>query len=230
MGGCNYSAPNVANQSTSGNATIEKLPTGTIPGYQTIATGIISPKCLGCHSSAGGNAAGINLETYSNVRLRLALISSAVTSDSMPIRISPLTSKEKEVFLAWIDAGGPINSMTVATGPTTPVMVPPADPIPGPLPIPTPLPKPIPAPNKIDYKLVNTQVIGPRCLSCHSDSGGNSAGINLETYESVFNERNGIKSVISSGSMPLPRNRPLTDTQKQTILTWLNKGSPETVP
>ncbi|MGZ3788656.1 MAG: hypothetical protein ACXVLQ_09045 [Bacteriovorax sp.] len=226
LASCNYAVPNRP-QISSGNQTIEKLPTGTIPGYQTIATEIIAPKCLGCHSSGGGSAGGVNLETYANVKGHLAAISSEVTSGSMPKNISPLSAKEKEVFLAWIDAGGPLDSMTPATGPTTSV--------PSPAPTPTPKPTPNPAdvmpdPNKIDYQMVSTRVIGPRCISCHSDGGGNQAGINLETYESVFNERSGIKRQITNGSMPLPRSRPLTDIQKQIFLTWLNKGAPEIVP
>jgi uncharacterized membrane protein len=230
MAGCNYSIPKTQD-TTSGNQTIQKLPTGTIPGYQTIASGIIAPKCLGCHSSGGGNAGGVNLESYAKVSSYLAAISSAITSGSMPKNISPLTAKEKEVFLAWIDAGGPLNSPTPIVGSTEPT------PAPIPVPVPTPVPAPAPAPtevmpdpNTIDYKMVNARVIGLRCISCHSNSGGNSAGINLETYESVFNERSGIKSVISSGAMPLPRNRPLTTIQKQILLTWLNKGAPETLP
>ncbi|MDD4975414.1 MAG: hypothetical protein PHY93_13730 [Bacteriovorax sp.] len=230
MTGCNYSVPKTQD-TTSGNQTIQKLPTGTIPGYQTIAAGIIAPKCLGCHSNGGGNAGGVNLESYANVSGHLAAISSAVTSGSMPKYISPLTAKEKEVFLAWIDAGGPLDSPTPTVGSTSPT------PSPTPAPVPTPSSTPtippaevMPDPNKIDYQMVNTRVIEPRCISCHSNSGGNSAGINLETYESVFNERSGIKSVISNGSMPRPTNRPLTSIQKQIFLTWLNKGSPETVP
>lgn len=225
--GCNYSAPNPSDTSTSGTASIEKLPPGTIPGYQTVATGIIAPKCLGCHSAAGGNSGGINLETYNNVKAHFVAVDSAVKSGSMPIGTS-LTAKQKEVFLAWLDAGGPLDAPAVAADPT------PVVPTPVPLPAPTPTPAPpivvVPAPNKIDYKLVNTNVLSPRCISCHSDSGGNSAGINLETYENVFNERSTIKSVIANGSMPLPRNRPLTATQKQMILNWLNQGAPETVP
>lgn len=234
--GCNYSAPNVQPTTNSGDQSIEKLPTGTIPGYQTVATNIITPKCLGCHSDGGGNAGGVNLETYTNVKNNLEAVDNAIKSGSMPKNISQLTANQKEVFLSWLDAGAPFDSMTPSTVSTTPPTVQ----VPTPTPTPTPptaqVPKPapttevMPASNTIDYKMVNARVIGLRCISCHSNNGGNSAGINLETYQSVFNERNGIKSAISSGSMPLPRSHPLTTIQKQIILTWLNKGAPETVP
>ena len=143
---CNYSIPK-AQDTTSGSQTIEQLPSGTIPGYQVIATEIIAPKCLGCHSSGGGNAAGINLETYANVSGHLAAISSAVNSGSMPKNIAPLTAKEKEVFLAWIDAGGPLVSPTPATSPTDPTTsIPSTPPPPAPTPSyspPPPLPPPL---------------------------------------------------------------------------------------
>ena len=233
--GCNYSVPKTQNTTTTGDQSIQQIPIGTIPSYQTIATSIIAPKCLGCHSSGGGNSGGVNLETYQNVEGHLPAISSAVTSGSMPRDGIILTAKEKEVFLAWIDAGGPLNSLTPTTGPTDIAITP--TPVPAPVRLPTPVPVTIPTPiatttmpdpSTIDYKMVNTRVIGLRCISCHSNSGGNRAGINLETYESVFNERNGIKTQVSNGSMPT--GSPLTSIQKQIILAWLNKGAPETVP
>ena len=221
--GCNYSVPNVPGVA-SVNQTIEKLPTGTIPSYQTIATEIIAPKCLVCHSSNSGNAGGINLETYANVSSELGLISSALTSGSMPKNGITLTAKEKEIFLAWVDAGGPLDAIASVD---TPVVAPTQNSVPILIPV-TPMPSVTIDPNKIDYQMVNSQVIGPRCLSCHSNQGGNRAGLNLETYENVFNERNGIKNQVSNGSMPT--GSPLTSIQKQTILTWLNNGAPETVP
>jgi len=219
--GCNYSVPNVQGV-TSVNQTIEKLPTGTIPSYQTVANEIIAPKCLVCHANNSGNAGGINLESFAKVSSELGLISSALTSGSMPKNGITLSAKEKEVFLAWIDAGGPLDAVTSAN---TPVIAPTTNPIPTPI---TPPPIVKVDPQKIDYQMVSSKVIGPRCISCHSDQGGNRAGINLETYENVFNERSGIKKQISNGTMPT--GRPLTSTQKQMILTWLNNGAPETVP
>jgi uncharacterized membrane protein len=213
--GCNYSVPNGQGVKTV-NQTIEKLPTGTIPSYQTVASEIIAPKCLVCHANKSGNAGGINLETYANVSSKLGIISSTLTSGSMPKNGITLSAKEKEVFLAWIDAGGSLDALASIY---TPVVAPnPA----APPPIVTVDPK------KIDYKMVNSEVIGPRCISCHSNQGGNRDGINLESYENVFNERTGIKNQVRNGSMPT--GSPLTSIQKQTILTWLNNGAPETVP
>ena len=191
----------------SGNPAIEKLPNGSIAGYQLISTAIIAPRCLECHSASGGNAGGTNLESYSNVQANLASIRNEVTSGAMPKNRSPLSLKEKEVFLAWIDAGGPLET-------TTPTIDSPED---------------MPYLEKIDYQMVRTQVIGLRCISCHSDAGENQGAINLETYENVFEQKEAIKDAVGSGAMPLSK-RPLTFIQKEILLSWLEKGAPEGVP
>ncbi|MBC7538988.1 MAG: hypothetical protein H7281_09215 [Bacteriovorax sp.] len=215
--GCNYSISKKLG-ANSGNQAIERLPSGTIPGYQIIASGIIAPKCLECHSSSGRNAGGVNLESYTKVIGNLAAIRGEITSGSMPKNRPALSTKEKEVILAWIDAGGPLESTTLPTGSTDPI------------PTPTPIPPDVPDPDKIDYQIVHTRVIGLRCIGCHSAKGGNKGGVNLETYENVFDQRDAIEDVIRSGDMPRPTTRPLTKVQKEIFLIWLEKGAPETVP
>ena len=222
---CNYSIPNIQN-GVSGNQVLNAVPIGSIPSYQTVATAIFTPKCLSCHSSGGGNAGGVNLETYASVTSHLAAVSSSITSGSMPKNSAPLTAREKEILLSWIDAGGPLNAIYPSVS-STPVVIATPPPITPPTTTSTEV---MPNVNMIDYKMVSARVLGLRCISCHSNSGGNRAGINLETYESLFNERSGIKSTITSGSMPQPTNRPLSAIQKQIILAWLSKGAPETVP
>ena len=218
LAGCNYTIQKPV-ASDSGAQAIETLPTGTIPGYQTVNKGIIGPKCLECHSNAGGNGGGVNLETYNNVKSDLVDIRSEVTSGRMPKNRAPLTAKEKEVLLAWLDAGGSLDGAT--TTPTTNK------------PTPTPTPEPgdvMPDPDKIDFQLVNTKVITPRCVGCHSDKGGNKGDVNLETYDNIYSQIDTIKDEVESGSMPRPKNKPLTDFQKKLFLTWIEKGAPKTVP
>ncbi|MDD4973286.1 MAG: hypothetical protein PHY93_03000 [Bacteriovorax sp.] len=207
--GCNYSIPKNLGAS-SGSQSIEKLPPGTIAGYQIIAAGIIAPKCLECHSNGSGNAGGVNLESYSKVSGYLAAIRGEIAAGSMPKNRSPLSTKEKEIFLSWIDAGGPRESSTLPPTPSTP-------------------PDVMPDPDKIEYQMVSSRVIELRCIGCHSDKGGNMGGVNLETYENVFDQRHAIRDAVSSGNMPLA-TRPLTNVQKQILLIWLEKGAPETVP
>lgn len=209
--GCNYSLTKKAS-GASGNEAIERLPSGMIPGYQLIATGIIGPRCLECHSNSGGNAGGTNLETYENLHANVALIRDEVASGRMPKNRPHLSPKEIEVLLAWIDAGGPREMPTQST-----------EPLPAP-------PGEMPDPEKIDYQMVRTQVIVPRCLGCHSAARGNKGGVNLETYENIFEAKDDIKEAVINGDMPRPKNRPLPGIQKQILLLWIEKGAPETVP
>jgi len=220
--GCNYSLQkNLA--ASSGGKAIEKLPSGTIPGYQVINTGIIAPKCLECHSGPGGNAGGLNLETYNNVKESLASIRDEVASGRMPKNRERLSAKEQEVLLAWIDTGGPQLGTDPTTNLPTPTPPPTTDPSPNPGDV-------MPDPDKIDYQLVNTKVITPRCITCHSVKGGDKGGVNLESYENVLDEIETIKDEVKTGSMPRPKTRPLTDFQKKLFLTWIEKGAPKNVP
>src|SRR5665213_1654773 len=39
----------------------------TNPDFSMIQTKVLQPYCVMCHSAAGGNAGGVNLENYTNV-------------------------------------------------------------------------------------------------------------------------------------------------------------------
>lgn len=68
-----------------------------------------------------------------------------------------------------------------------------------------------------------------RCLQCHSNAGGNSAGINLETYASAFPNAAGIKSAVNSGFMPLGGPE-VGEESKKLIAAWVDAGAPEEEP
>lgn len=214
--GCNYSLSKIsaAQKGDGGFGSIEALPPGTLVSYQVIAASIMQPKCLECHSSAGGDDGGINLETYENIAANLGIIKSEVQSNSMPKNRPMLTAKEKEILFTWIDNGGPRNNT-----PTQTPIIPPVEP---------PVPPTEPDVQFISYEMVNTQVIAPRCLGCHSVEGGNRGDLNLETYENVVGSLSDVEESIISGSMPRPRSRPLTPEQKELILKWISRGAPQT--
>jgi hypothetical protein len=155
----------------------------------------------------------------------MASIRAEVTSGRMPKNRIPLTANEKEFFIRWMDLGAPRESEM-----KNPI------PLPGPDPAPIPVPSPPPPPpieeskpelDKPDYQLVRTQIIVPRCLGCHSDAGKNKGGVNLETYQNIYELKDLIKEEIESNSMPKPTTRPLTVAQKQMLLLWLDIGAPE---
>jgi uncharacterized membrane protein len=77
--------------------------------YASINQRIIEPYCLGCHSVAGGNRGGINLETYDAIASRLPSIRRTVVEQrTMPPSSSPQLPAEAITMLdAWLTAGAP---------------------------------------------------------------------------------------------------------------------------
>lgn len=180
--------------------------------FATVMSEVIAPKCLECHSSAGGNRGGVNLETYAAVKAEVTAIRATIANDSMPLNRAPLTANQKALLNKWIDAGAP---ETVAATP------PPSD---GGAPVePAPEPEP-PAGPALDWLTVRTLVIEPKCLNCHS-APTNRGGVNLETYQNVLSNINDVDATIRDGSMP--RRTTLSAEQKKLILDWIAVGAPE---
>jgi uncharacterized membrane protein len=68
---------------------------------------------------------------------------------------------------------------------------------------------------------VNTKILTPRCLKCHSDAGGNQGSLNLESYDQVSRHLESIKNrTIIDNSMP-PK-MPLTANEKVVLQNWIN--------
>jgi len=73
----------------------------------------------------------------------------------------------------------------------------------------------------ISYATVRQKVLGPRCVSCH----GNSGGCNLETYENVKARAGDIvRRALVERSMP--PGRPLTNMESRILTKWINDGMP----
>lgn len=58
--------------------------------------------------------------------------------------------------------------------------------------------------------------------SCHGSGSVNGPG-SLTSYTAIFNSRTGIRSAVSSGSMP--KNSTLSTSQKNAILCWIDGGA-----
>ncbi len=95
------------------------LPIGTVTDFATVKVQVFEPYCLSCHSTAGGNRGGVNLESYASVAQVLSRIQSAVVSGVMPPR-SPLPEDRKALLLAWIQSGAPEANGSPTTGPVQP--------------------------------------------------------------------------------------------------------------
>lgn len=144
------------------------------PGFQSIKAAVFDPYCLACHSQAGGDRGGINLETYTRVLPLVAAIRSSVITGRMP-RGSTLPEKEKSFLLAWIDAGAPELSIQPQPDPPKPGTEP-------------------SLPTAVDFNTVRTQIFQPHCATCHSS---------FTTYQVVKANLTNIESRVMANQMPL---------------------------
>jgi uncharacterized membrane protein len=69
---------------------------------------------------------------------------------------------------------------------------------------------------------IQKKIIGPKCLQCHSDFGGNKAGVNLESFEQVEKYLNGIKQR-SLVDLNMPPSEPLSKMEQSLLQSWINK-------
>jgi hypothetical protein len=135
----------------------------------------------------------------------------------------PLAQAEKDLVIAWVDAGAP---NTGAGGgncdPNGPGNGEPTDPVD---PIEEPLTE-VPPDSEITYELVRNKIFKFRCFACHSTAGGNANGLNLETYFNTVDEIDDIYEEVSEGRMPLPPRPPLNQVERTTLLRWIDIGAP----
>jgi mono/diheme cytochrome c family protein len=73
------------------------------------------------------------------------------------------------------------------------------------------------------FSQLATQIVGPKCVSCH----GNSGGVNLENYANFKSNLSRVYAAIKTGTMPPPSAAALNDYEKSTLLNWITAGAPE---
>lgn len=91
-------------------ATPTPIPLG--PTYTSLAANVLTPKCVGCHST-NNKTAGYAFDTFANVSKSVkarnaagSLLYTITQSGSMPPRPNPtLTSDEQRALSDWIQAG-----------------------------------------------------------------------------------------------------------------------------
>lgn len=180
--------------------------------YKQLREEVLIPKCLSCH----GNAGGVNLESYNSCSSHLADISrSCLQTKSMPkAPVSPLNQRQLEVLTAWIEAGGPEkprNSESPEGEETEP---------------------------HSGFEKIKQEIIEPKCLSCHIP-GEHAGHIPLGTREDLLKSPLNLvlpghpdKSLFYSITAPGAMNMmppigvdPLTETQREMIRMWIQKGA-----
>ncbi len=76
--------------------------------FKMVNEQVIATNCSQCHSVAGGNKGGINLEGYTNTFNRVdALRETVVTRANHMAPMPALSEAQTKLLLAWIDSGAP---------------------------------------------------------------------------------------------------------------------------
>lgn len=182
--------------------------------FKFVSDNVLRAKCLNCHSDAHGNKGGINLETYSNAFALIEKIRAEVAEKAMPLSPAPaLTDYEMKLVITWIDSGAKEFATSLSQPASPPVVV---------VPEPTPLEENNPPmPEGAVFAAVMKQVIGPKCLKCHSGS----AAFNFESFQNVVMFKDLIVQAVENGSMPMGDT--LSNEQKNLIVGWVRAGALE---
>lgn len=78
---------------------------------------------------------------------------------------------------------------------------------------------------QLSYGMVDAQVLGPRCVSCHGTSGG----VSLERYPDVVANLDKIKNAVFV-THTMPKRGDLNDHEMSILWSWIEIGSPEKAP
>lgn len=197
---CNYNHVKVA--APVGSAlTASQIST---PDFKTIQGAVLGPRCLGCHSSAGGNSGGTNLEQYGTVRSLLSRIAfRTLEKKDMPPR-GALSAMEAQLLQNWIDSGAPETVATVGEKPD---------------------PNELSGPN--DWAKVRDKIFAKKCSDCHSGATPD-AGLDTTDLKQVRAKVLAIfDRVVVKGDMPVAPYPAMTPKERKILLQWFDSGLPE---
>jgi len=186
--------------------------------YEQVRVSVIDKYCTGCHSVAGGNSGGINLESYANVVADLSKINQACFVDHTMPKNGSLAPQDAALLHAWMQAGAP-EMPGGAPAPENPGgsvghSISGVD------------------PSLLSYQNLNEQVFTPSCIECHSkkDNGeGDKGGVNLESYATVTKNLDRLFVAVFYEAK-MPPKKPLSNTQLDLLAAWIAAGAPEEAP
>lgn len=182
-------------------------------------------RCSGCHGTDGG----ITLETYPQVKARLADIErTALRTRTMPKTGAPLTPRQLSILKTWIAIGAPEFGSTPTNPPVTP-----------------PPPPPPPPPGDVEpvFSAIKEKILnGHLCFDCHTEFG-NAEDVPLDTRDalaSLVNFNNPAKSRLilaverkgEDGVRPMPpptrpEYPPIELWEIEVLREWIRRGAPE---
>lgn len=189
------------------------LGAGQEVSFADVSEQIFSTKCTSCH---------LQYENYSAVVAELGAIRSAVESNRMPKNMPALTSAQKALLFAWIDAGAPDRVDGGNTDPIGDTALTPT------------------------WKSLAQNVFYPKCTSCHNPNG-QASFLDLSTRQAWFDgrdrdfggitlldfdnpEESYLMEVINDPLEPMPpvwSNIPeLSVQEKEVLVQWIRLGLP----
>ncbi len=75
--------------------------------FNLIQARILKSECIMCHSDASGNAAGVNLETYANVKKFIEDVQQTVVVEKTMPPGKPISNEDQQLLINWISNGAP---------------------------------------------------------------------------------------------------------------------------
>ncbi len=169
-------------------------------GYAEVMQAVIAPRCLSCHSAAGGNKGGINLEDFARTApLAPLILNSVVEVRSMPPGQS-LSSEELSLVASWVQQGASVNGSRDGRA-SAPLLY-------------------------VQWPKVQ-EVFAKSCYDCHS-APNPDAGLDLTSLTEVrLNISKIFDSAIVVRGMPLDPYPPLSIEEREILAKWIVLGMPE---
>jgi hypothetical protein len=115
-----------------------------------------------------------NYKDYDSVAAQSDRLLNAIVSGRMPKGRPQLSTQEKSMFNSWVKQGSPLEA---GGEEAVPIALEPS------------------------FKSIFTNVLGPKCLSCHNGSANSPAPteINLSSYENIIESNNGYAEIFGDG-------------------------------
>lgn len=187
------------------------------PALEAAAANLLSSRCVTCHGAGGANQRFLNTisdpgtsdlaQNTTYVRIGQAESSrlfQRASDGSMPPG-NPLTANEADVLKAWIDDLGIVPEGGSGGNP-----------------------------NASSFTEIETQILTPRCYSCHTSGAGASAGFSFSNYNDLLfgyvtagSLDSALYQSVSRSTDPMPRGgTPLNQTELDMVESWILNGAP----
>lgn len=168
--------------------------------YAEVFQTVLGPRCVGCHSSAGGNQGGVNLETYeATVPLALRIEKATVTDKTMP-KGQALSDAEMQIIATWLSQGASRNGANRSSAKLR---------------------------QQIVWSTIKEEIFEKKCLDCHSQPRPEKE-LDLASFEEVKTHINKIfETAVISQTMPLAPYEQLSLDEKQALAQWIALGMPQ---